>query len=470
MRRIKHIVALTTVLACGVGLNAQATITFNQNVTPDAIFGSGNANGNFTTDRRGAIELGLRAKIPFVGTTNSNGDGTYSYTLAETDHDNNAGTANNWNFDWTVNIDRNDSSALNLDDYTYELGLDADPSEATNFVVFDPITPTEETPLFDHSIGDNTTANGAGTEAGDAATYATLLANNNVLQQSWRYAFFSSLGALADYNPDVPGTYTVYLLARNADGAIVARTEIQVLIEGAPAATADDVTPDVIFGSGNANGNFTINTESGVEVGIRGKIPFTGLTNFNGDGTYSYSLAETDHDSNDGTDNRWNFDWTINVDAEGSSGAKLDEFSYELGLDGDPSFATDFLVFDPITPTDDIPFYDHSIGDNMTANGGGTEAEGAATYTTLLSNSNVLQQSWRYAFFLSGALENFDPDVPGTYAVYLLVRNSLGDVIARTDIQVLIGGALPAPPVEEDDGEVCPAITAENGKVLTVCL
>lgn len=40
------------------------------------------------------VELGLRAKIPCAGTLNSNGDGTYSHTLLETDHDNNPGTPN----------------------------------------------------------------------------------------------------------------------------------------------------------------------------------------------------------------------------------------------------------------------------------------------------------------------------------------------------------------------------------------
>jgi hypothetical protein len=59
-------------------------VEFDQLVTPDVIFGSGNINGGFTTDRENGIELGLRAKIPFAGVLHSNGDGSYSYTLAET--------------------------------------------------------------------------------------------------------------------------------------------------------------------------------------------------------------------------------------------------------------------------------------------------------------------------------------------------------------------------------------------------
>ncbi len=152
-------------------------LLFDQNVTPDVIFGSGNANGGFTVDRNNGIELGLRAKIPFLPGVNSNGDGTYSYTLAE------ANPA--WNFDWTVNTDIN-GTGLKIGDLTYLLGIDVDPGLAANLVTGDPITPSVAAPFFDHSIGDNSTLNGQGVEATNAATYIALIAANNVLQQSWR--------------------------------------------------------------------------------------------------------------------------------------------------------------------------------------------------------------------------------------------------------------------------------------------
>lgn len=240
MLNVKNVIANVLLVGLSSGfVTAHATVTFDEDVTPNVIFGSGNTNGNFTVDRSGAIELGLRAKIPFASTINSNGDGTYSYTLAETDDDNSAATPNRWNFDWTVNIDSNNSSALNLNDYTFELGLDADPSLNTNFLVFDPVTPSASAPFFDHSIGDNSTGNGAGTEAADAPTYMALLNANNVLQQSWRYSFFP-LGALSSYDPDVPGTYAVYLLAKDSGGAVMSRVDIQVLIGGAPPVLSSD--------------------------------------------------------------------------------------------------------------------------------------------------------------------------------------------------------------------------------------
>jgi hypothetical protein len=204
------------------------------------------------------------------------------------------------------------------------------------------------------------------------------------------------------------------------------------------------VTPDVIFGTGNSNGNFTTDRQNGIELGLRAKIPYTGLINSNGDGTYSYTLAETGTPPN----RKWNFDWTVNTDFEGSSGLLLDDLTYELGVDADPGLGVDFVSYDWITPTATFPCFDHSIGDNSTLNGGGAEANcglaGAdVAYANLLANNNVLQQSWRPQW---AGVTTYDPDIPGTYAIYLLARNSAGTVVARTDIQVLIGGAPKAGP------------------------
>ena len=64
---------------------ALADIEFDQDVTPDVIFGSGNLNGAFTTDRNDGVEIGLRGKLRFDGAGqpqnifNSNGDGTYTF-------------------------------------------------------------------------------------------------------------------------------------------------------------------------------------------------------------------------------------------------------------------------------------------------------------------------------------------------------------------------------------------------------
>ncbi len=226
VHRISLGLALTAAMGAMLPISSQAApLLFNQNVTPDIIFGTGNTNGDFTVDRNNGVELGLRAKIPFVGTINSNGDGTYSYSLAEANP--------RWNFDWTVNTNFDGSTSRNIDDLTYLLSIDYDPGVGTNFLSFDPITPSSAVPFFDHSIGTNATTNGGGTEAGDAATYASLIAGNNVLQQSWRHAFFTH-PTLA-YDPTIDGTYDITLTAFDSSGQ-VASTSIQVIIGagGAP--------------------------------------------------------------------------------------------------------------------------------------------------------------------------------------------------------------------------------------------
>jgi hypothetical protein len=211
-----------------------------------------------------------------------------------------------------------------------------------------------------------------------------------------------------------------------------------------------DVTPAVIFGAGNSNGGFTTDRESGVEVGLRAKVPYVGILHSNGDGIYSYSLAETLYNAS--KPRAWNFEFSVNTDYDGSTGLVIDDLTYELGLDADPTLGTDFLTFDPIS----IGWYDHSIGTNSTANGGGTEATDQSSYDVLTANNNVLQQSWRYAWFPMSPLDAYNPDIPGTYAVYFLARDSEGTVVARTDIQVLIGGAPPVGPQYACDGFVAP--------------
>lgn len=223
----KNIALLATLLVGGLAHSnfASAAILYDQNVTPDVLFGSGNLNGSFTVDQSNGVELGLRGKLRHnasglpENTFNSNGDGTYSFA---------AGVAPTqsyptavWSFEWSINTDFDGSTGFKLDDLTYALGLDNDPSQATSFAVFDLIN----APFFDHSIGDNTTANGAGTEATDTATYANLIAGNNVAQNSWKPSWF-----FTSFDPTIDATYNLYLAAFDAAGAQQARTDIQIIV------------------------------------------------------------------------------------------------------------------------------------------------------------------------------------------------------------------------------------------------
>lgn len=252
------------------------------------------------------------------------------------------------------------------------------------------------------------------------------------------------------------------LLSQNTKATIVALASLT--LEAASGYSLDfdqNITPDVIFGSGNDNGSFTTDRANGVEIGLRGKLRFNASNdpentfNSNGDGTYSFATGTPPTGfswiPNAPTTPIWNFDWSVNTNYDGT-GAVLNAFTYLIGIDFDPSLATDFLEFDPIKgfnqATSSVQ-WDHGIGTNATANGGGTSISNntsdASGYETLLNNNNVAQNSWSMEFFNTGPYSSFDPKVDGTYSIYIAAFDG-GNEIARSEIQIIAGeGGAPVP-------------------------
>lgn len=225
-----QLTAVTRMVAAGfttllLAAPASAAILYDQDVTPNIIFGSGNANGSFTVDRENGVELGLRGKLRHnasgapENTFNSNGDGTYSFDagVAPTQS---APTAV-WSVEWSINSDYDDSTGLGLNDLSYRFGVDNDATQGTNFSVSDIINVT----FADHAIGTNSTGNGAGAVAGSAGAYGLLIEENNVAQNSWKAHWILD----SSFDPTVDGTYDFYLEAYGAAG-LVARSQIQVIV------------------------------------------------------------------------------------------------------------------------------------------------------------------------------------------------------------------------------------------------
>ncbi len=230
--------------------------------------------------------------------------------------------------------------------------------------------------------------------------------------------------------------------------ASVAALMAAVSAHAAPVLYDQNVTPGVIFGSGVSNGGFTVDSNDGVQVGLRGKLRHNAAGapentfNSNGDGTYSFVAGQAFGQSA-GTA-VWSFEWSINTDlpAEGQ-GRVLGDLRYELGLDDDASLGENFSIFDPIKGGNPslggTVCWDHSTGSNLTnassdeiANCGGATA--AADYALLLSANNVAQNSWKPHWFMPG----FDPTVDGTYSLFLAAYDANG-IVARTDIQIIVG-------------------------------
>jgi hypothetical protein len=111
-----------------------------------------------------------------------------------------------------------------------------------------------------------------------------------------------------------------------------------------------NVTPNVFFTDG-VNGSWTIDRANGIELGLRAKARWptaSNTFNSNGDGTYSH-FAGT-HLLNPGgvfpTRALWNYEFTANVDFDGTSGMKLydglsdptpTDVQVLLAIDTDPS-------------------------------------------------------------------------------------------------------------------------------------
>lgn len=215
-----------------------------------------------------------------------------------------------------------------------------------------------------------------------------------------------------------------------------------------------NVTSNVIFGSGVTNGSFAVDTANGVELGLRGKLRHDAAGNpqntFNsaGNGNYLFSTGQAFGQAA-GT-GIWSFEWSINTNVDGNSGRNLSGLTYKLGVDSNPSAATSFSIFDPINGVNPnlSGFWDHSIGNNATAMGGGAEATDASTYASLIGGNNLAQNSWKPSWFL----QNFDPEIDGTYTFFLEAwqpeTDTAGSImLARTEINVIVGrgGNVPEP-------------------------
>ena len=241
-----------------------AALEYDQDVTPNVIFGTGNGNGFFTVERNSSakVEVGLRAKIPFKSLYNSQGDGTYVFTLAETDYDDDPNTPNRWNVEFSINTDYLDltSSGNNLDDFLYEVGIDQDPSEGVNFTTSDPIK-GQLAAFAGHSMGNNSTPQSGGVEP-SFLDYTSSLPNYNVIQNSIGYTY-------QGYDPAIDATYDIYLLIKSG-ATILAKAEIQVIIGagGAPINSAPVITS-------------------------------TAITSIDEDSPYSYTLTATDANAGD---------------------------------------------------------------------------------------------------------------------------------------------------------------------------
>jgi len=125
--------------------------------------------------------------------------------------------------------------------------------------------------------------------------------------------------------------------------AATATATLALASSGAWAVTTygDIATPGVYFGTGNSNGNWTISTESGVELALRAKNRQTLATIDGSSGTY---FAETGLclTCTGAPKAMWSYEFSVNS-------GNVSGLTYRLGIDHDPSAAINYAVVDPQT-------------------------------------------------------------------------------------------------------------------------
>jgi hypothetical protein len=212
-----------------------------------------------------------------------------------------------------------------------------------------------------------------------------------------------------------------------------------------------DVTNEVIFGSGNTNGSFTVVQDNGIELGLRGKLRHNAAGNpentfnSNGDGTYSFDAGVAPTQA--APTAVWSFEWSINSDYLGGSGFNLADYLFEISIDSDPTAGVNFVTtFDLLSTASGTP--DHAIGDNSTLNGAGVSAADNAEFATLTAGNNLAQNSWKPHWFIGGL--GFDPTMDATYDISISAssRTQSSVPLAVNTIQVIVGNGattVPAP-------------------------
>lgn len=217
----------------------------------------------------------------------------------------------------------------------------------------------------------------------------------------------------------------------------------------APINGTGNLASNVIFGTGNTDGDFsgvTINTLDGdIELALRGKLRYDLLGNpqpiynYDDDQTYTFNPADGVAPPNRSL---FNIDWSVNS-AAGGPGEALVDYLFVLSFDYDPTAATSFALVDVVAGG---VLRDHAIGQNGTPEGAGEVFASLGEFNLGLATNNVAQNSWNAGF---GAPPGFDPQTQGQFTAKLEVFDLQQNLIGDTSIDIVFGdvpsGQVPVP-------------------------
>lgn len=213
----------------------------------------------------------------------------------------------------------------------------------------------------------------------------------------------------------------VCLAATLSSASAFALSYDQIVCVNGPTAPAGN-DPGIYYGSGNANGYFTVDTENNIELGLRAHVRYPtpqNVFNSSGNDVYSFNDSSTISPANRGS---WNYDFSINVNANGSGTATLSDYTFTLMVDSNPGAGETWNSFDPTLIPDNAP-------------------SGSAT---------IAQNSENPGFAVVG-IPGYNPDIAGTYDFILSAYDLSGGLVAQTYMRVDVNGGTVSGPLTVPD-------------------
>lgn len=192
----------------------------------------------------------------------------------------------------------------------------------------------------------------------------------------------------------------------------------------AAASYGNIASPGVYYGSGNVNGNWTIDTSNNVEVALRIKDRASNATIDGSSGIYQANAGFCNPICAGGPKANWNYDFSVNTQAGGGT-LDLSNVFVLIELDQDASAATSFTTLDVLT----------NWGDNTYWNGttGTVQAAASAGDFGVQQSANPLFGNSGYGYLPGSGLYDL------RLSVYAKDTNGgLGALLAQTTAEVSV--------------------------------
>jgi hypothetical protein len=138
----------------------------------------------------------------------------------------------------------------------------------------------------------------------------------------------------------------------------------------ATASYGDIASPGVYFGTGNVNGNWTIDTANGVEVALRVKDRATLATVDGSSGVYQVNPGPCSGVLCGSTKAAWNYEFSVNTHGGGGV-LDLTQVFFLLELDQNPGVGTSFVAINSLANWGDNTYFGTAGKHVATAPGAG---------------------------------------------------------------------------------------------------